>query len=332
MCAAGHLSINILTTMKKTAILFPGQGSQYLGMGKAFIETDPDAAALMDMAEVLSGFPLRKLCLDGPLEDLTRVLHLQPALTAINLICWQQLKKALPDDFIPAWVGGHSLGEYSALHAAEVLSAEDTITLVTRRGEFMERESAAHPGGMRAVLGLTIEEIESLLVQYSGQGKVVVANHNSPQQIIISGDTDGLEGFSEICKTAGAKKIASLKVAGANHSPLVAGAVPDFAACMEKICFNVPKVPLLFNVTAASETDPAAIRAVMARQIASRVRWYESICRMIEDKVEVFVEIGPGSVLTGMMKKILPAGSTIVCVQADSPESLAKAVQAIQGD
>uniref|UniRef100_UPI0040563C79 ACP S-malonyltransferase n=1 Tax=Candidatus Electronema sp. TaxID=2698783 RepID=UPI0040563C79 len=316
--------------MKKTAILFPGQGSQYLGMGKAFIETDPDAAAMMDTAERVSGFPLRQLCFDGPLEELTRVLHLQPALTAVNLICWQQLQKMLPG-FCPAWAVGHSLGEYSALHAAGVLSAEDTIALVTKRGEFMERENAANPGGMQAVLGLSIERVERLLAEYTGAGMVVVANHNSQQQIIISGDAEGLEGFSEVCKAAGAKKIVPLKVAGANHSPLVAGAVPDFAACMEKIRFNPPNVPILFNVTAAPENDPAAIRTIMARQIASRVRWHESVCQMIADGVKVFLELGPGSVLTGMMKKILPTGSTAVCVQADSLESLAKAAQIIQG-
>jgi len=234
-------------------------------------------------------------------------------------------------DFCPAWVVGHSLGEYSALHAAGVLSAEDTIALVTKRGEFMERENAAYPGGMWAVLGLTIEKIERMLADYTGPGMVVAANHNALQQIIISGDAEGLEGFSEVCKAAGAKKIVPLKVAGANHSPLVAGAVPYFAACMKKICFNPPNVPLLFNVTAAPESDPAAIRSIMARQIASRVRWYESACQMIADGVEVFLELGPSSVLTGLMKKSLPAGSAAVCVQADSPESLARAAQLIQG-
>ncbi len=316
--------------MKKTAILFPGQGSQYLGMGKVFTEADSDAAALLDMAESISNMPLRRLCFDGPLEDLTRVLHLQPALTAVNLICWQQFRKVLPN-LTPAWVGGHSLGEYSALHAAEVLPAEDTITLVTKRGELMERENAAHPGGMQAVLGLTIEEVENLLAQYNGPGIVVVANHNSPQQIIISGDQEGLEGFAEACKTAGAKRVKPLKVAGANHSPLVAGAVPDFAAFMEQMSFQSPKIPLLFNVTAAQETEPTAIRAIMARQIASRVRWQESICQMIDAGTEVFLELGPSSVLTGMMKKILPAGSNAVYLQADSPESLEKAAEIIQG-
>ena len=316
--------------MKKTAILFPGQGSQYIGMGQALIEADQEAAALMEMAEEVSGFPLKKLCLEGPMEDLTRVLHLQPALTAINLICWQQLKKALPD-FVPAYAGGHSLGEYSALQAAGVLSAEDTMTLVTKRGEFMEREGAANPGGMLAVLGLTIEEIDNLLKSYTGAGIVVVANHNAEQQIIISGDQEGLDGFSEVCRENGAKKVIPLKVSVANHSPLVAGAVDDFSACMTKVSFHTPQIPVLFNVTASQETEPEAIRDIMGRQIASRVRWYESMNRMIEDGVEVFIELGPKTVLSGMMRKILPRKSSVTCVQADTPESLEKVIDIITG-
>ncbi|MCI5224275.1 MAG: [acyl-carrier-protein] S-malonyltransferase [Candidatus Electrothrix sp. AR4] len=316
--------------MKKTAIIFPGQGSQYVGMGKEFIEADSEATDLMEMAEEVSGFSLQKLCFAGPMEDLTRVLHLQPAMTAVNLICFQQFKKALPD-FVPAYTGGHSLGEYSALHAAGVLSAEDTMTLVTKRGEFMGREGTANPGGMRAILGLTIEDMDCLLRAYDGPGTVVVANHNALEQIIISGDQDGLDGFSAICRENGAKKIIPLKVSVANHSPLVAGAVDDFAACMDSVGFNTPKIPILFNVTAAQEQDPAAVRRIMARQIASRVQWYASMNRMIEDGVEVFVELGPKKVLTGMMKKILPRKSSVQCVQADTPELLQKAVSVIKG-
>ena len=314
--------------MKKTALLFPGQGSQYIGMGRAFLEADQEAAALMDMAEEVSGFPLKKLCLEGPVENLTRVLHLQPALTAINLICRQQLKKALPD-LVPAYTGGHSLGEYSALQAAGVLSAKDTLTLVTKRGELMEREGAANPGGMLAILGLTVEEIDNLLREYTGPGVVVVANHNAEQQIIISGDQKGLDGFSELCRENGAKKIVALKVSVANHSPLVAGAVADFSACMAEVPFSTPDIPILFNVTAAQETDPKVIRDIMARQIASRVRWYESVNRMIADGVEVFLELGPKKVLTGILRKILPRKSPVLCLQADTPELLEKAVQSI---
>ena len=315
--------------MKKTAIIFPGQGSQYIGMGREFIEADADAAALMEMAEQVSGFPLQQLCFDGPMEDLTRVLHLQPALTVINLICLQQLTRAIPN-FTPAYAGGHSLGEYSALHAAGVLSAKDTLALVTKRGEFMEREGSANPGGMRAVLGLTIEEVDGLLDSYDGAGTVVVANHNSVQQVIISGDDEGLDGLSEVCKEKGAKVI-PLKVSVANHSPLVAGAVDDFSAFMDTVEFNAPQIPVLFNATAAPEQNPATIRTIMARQIASRVRWYESVNLMVEDGVEVFVELGPKNVLTGMMKKILPRKSPITCLQADSLESMEKVVAAITG-
>jgi [acyl-carrier-protein] S-malonyltransferase len=184
---------------------------------------------------------------------------------------------------------------------------------------------------MRAVLGLTIETMESLLAEYTGGGTVVVANHNTAEQIIISGDQEGLDGFSEVCRENGAGKIVPLKVSVANHSPLVAGAVDDFAACMEKIIFNKPQLPILFNVTAARETDPAAIQGIMARQLASRVRWYESMQRMLEDGVEVFVELGPKRVLTGMLRKILPRKSPVVCVQADTPELLEQAAPVITG-
>jgi len=315
--------------MKKTAIIFPGQGSQYIGMGREFVEADPEAAALMDMAEEVSGFPLRQLCFDGPMEELTRALHLQPAVTAINLICFQQLSRVFPE-FTPAYVGGHSLGECSALHAAGMLSAEDTMALVTKRGEFIEREGAVNPGGMRAVLGLTIEEVDALLESYSGAGTVVVANHNSGQQIIISGDSEGLNGVGELCRDKGAKVI-PLKVSVANHSPLIAGAVEDFEAYMETLTFNEPQIPILFNVTAAPELDPSAIRGIMARQIVSRVRWCESINIMINDGVEAFLELGPKNVLTGLMKKILPRKSPINRLQADTPESLEKAIAIIRG-
>ncbi|MCI5132781.1 MAG: ACP S-malonyltransferase, partial [Candidatus Electrothrix sp. EH2] len=187
------------------------------------------------------------------------------------------------------------------------------------------------PGGMLAVLGLSIEEIDSLLKSYTGPGVVVVANHNAEQQIIISGDQPGLDGFSKVCRENGAKKIVALKVSVANHSPLVAGAVEDFSACMAAVQFNAPQIPVLFNVTASEENDPATIREIMARQIASRVRWYESMNRMIEDGVEVFVELGPKKVLTGMMRKILPRKSPVTCIQADSPELIEKAANIIAG-
>jgi len=313
--------------MKKTAILFPGQGSQYIGMGQAFVDQDPEASALMDLAEGIAGVPLRQLCFSGPLEDLTRVLYLQPALTVINLICWQQLQKQLPG-LRPAFFAGHSLGEYSALFGAGVLTLADTLALVTRRGELMEREGAAHPGGMRAIVGLAIEEIEALLAEFSGPGVAVVANHNTAAQVVLSGDSQGLDGIGERCAARGAKVIA-LKVSVANHSPLVAGAVPDFSRFLEGIAFQPPQTPVLFNVTGDLEAQPQEMKAIMARQIASRVRWLAIVERMVASGVEVMVELGPKNVLTSMMKKILPKNSGITCLQADTPETLARVVEVL---
>ncbi len=315
--------------MKKTALLFPGQGSQYIGMGKAFVEQSKEAGQLFVQAGSICNLDFEQLCFEGPLEELTRALNLQPALSLVDLTCLQYLKAQLPE-FIPAYVAGHSLGEYPALHAAGVVSREDTIRLVAKRGELMEREGRKHPGGMRAVLGLTVDEVDGILQNYHG-GVVVVANHNAEKQVVISGDMKGLDDISAKCQNQGGRVI-PLKVSVANHSPLVAGAVNDFAAFMADISFTTPQVPILFNATAAPVSEPDEIRAVMARQIASRVRWYEIIQTMVAGGVELFVELGPKSVLTGLMKKILPRKSSIVYVQADTPELIDLVVGLIAKD
>lgn len=312
----------------KIAVLFPGQGSQYLGMGQEFMEMDPDCAAIMEHAEAVCDFPLRRLCLEGPMEELTRAVFLQPAITATNLICWQALNKALGDKVTVSYFAGHSLGEYSALCAAGVVSVEDTLRLVAMRGSLMEREGQKHPGGMRAVLGLNVIELEGLVSQCAGAGVVTVANHNTELQIVISGEVEALDAVSALAVSQGAK-VVPLAVSVANHSSLVADAVPDFTAFMEDVAFNVPQVPVLFNVTAAAERDPVAIRAIMARQIASRVRWYEIIQFLLAQGVDTFVEVGPKTVLKGMMRKLLPKGSSCLTLQMDTPETLAQCLEQI---
>lgn len=313
----------------KIAVLFPGQGSQYLGMGQEFVSEDPECAALMAMAEDVCKLNLGALCAEGPMEELTRATNLQPAITITNLICWQRFTKEFGDNGAVSCFAGHSLGEYSALCAAGVISPEDTMRLVSMRGTLMEREGKKNPGGMRAVLGLNIEGIDGIIGAYKGSGIVTAANHNTPEQIVISGSIDGLDGVGKIIEENGGK-IIPLNVSVANHSPLVADAVPDFSRFMAGIEFLPPRIPVYFNVSAAKETEPPRMKEMMANQIASRVRWCEIIEAMLAEGVDTFVEMGPKTVLKGMIKKIAPKGTKVAGLQLDTPASLTKCLEELR--
>lgn len=312
----------------KLALLFPGQGSQYIGMGEEFTESLPECKEILTKAEEICSLPLADVCSNGPMEKLTRSTYLQPAITTTNIICLHAFLQKLPDDLQPSYFAGHSLGEYSALYAAGVLTLEDTLRLVSKRGELMEREGEKNPGGMRAVLGLDIEEIEGVLGAYKGDGVATVANHNTSQQVVLSGDIEALDTIAAVFEEKGAKVI-PLNVAIANHSPLVEQAVPDFRTYMDTITFSSPEKPVIFNVTGHEESDPAQIKEIMARQIASRVNWYNSIMKMLENGVDTFVEIGPKTVLKGMMRRITPKGTKVKALQVDTPASLDKCIESI---
>lgn len=310
---------------KKIAVLFPGQGSQYIGMGKAFAEQSPAARELFEKAETITGIAIQRLCFEGPFTELTKTVNLQPALTAVNLACWQAMEQA---GVTPSFFAGHSLGEYSALYAAKVLTYEDTLTVVTERGRLMQREAERFPGGMRAVLGLTIEEVQETLEGLIDAGIVVVANHNAENQVVISGELPALDKATEVLSVRKGKVI-PLGVSSAMHSPLVKDAVPDFISMLDKIRVSPPKVPIVFNVTAAVEHGPESIRRIMASQIASAVKWVDIIRFLQAQGVQTFIEVGPKRVLTGLLRKILPKGYEHQGLQVEDPETLTKCLVAM---
>jgi [acyl-carrier-protein] S-malonyltransferase len=288
--------------MKKTAFLFPGQGSQSVGMGEEFYREYDIVREIFEMTEEICQISIAKLCFKGPMEDLTRTVNLQPAVTAVNLACMAVIEK---ENIAYQFCAGHSLGEYAALCAARVNAREDTVRLVYQRGKLMHREANKHQGAMHAIVGLPIEEVSELVARVQKRGVVSVANHNTQLQIVITGAPPAVEQVSSMAVAKGAKSV-PLKVSGAWHSDLIIGAQDEFKAYLDTIGFNAPDKQVFFNVTAAPEENPAAIREIMARQLCSPVRWYETINRLKEEEIEVFVEVGPGRVLAGLLKKTLP--------------------------
>ena len=288
--------------MKKIAYLFPGQGSQTVGMGLDFYQEFVVVKELFDMMEEISRINISKLCFKGPIEDLTETVNLQPAITVVNLACFTAMEKA---GLEPAISAGHSLGEYSALCASGIVSSEDTFRLVFKRGELMHREATRNKGAMHAIIGLPINTVEKLVEEVQKDGVVAVTNHNAELQIVITGAPEPVNRVSDLAASQGAKAI-PLKVSGAWHSELIQGAQDEFKDVIESMGFNTPEKPMVFNVTADVEGDTEEIKSIMARQLCSPVKWYDSMCRLMAENIEIFVEVGPGRVLAGLLKKILP--------------------------
>lgn len=282
----------------KKAFVFPGQGAQFVGMGKDMYENSELAKELFEKANEVLGFRITDLMFEGTDEDLRQTKVTQPAIFLHSVI----LTKAYADKFTPSMVAGHSLGEFSALVAAGALDFEDGLKLVYKRALAMQKACEAVPSTMAAVIGLADEKVEEICA--SIDGVVVPANYNCPGQLVISGSHEAIDAACEKLSEAGARRALKLPVGGAFHSPLMDPAKEELAAAIEQTTFKTPICPVYQNVSTKAETDPEVIKKNLVAQLTAPVKWTQSVQNMVADGMEQLVECGPGAVLQGLMKKI----------------------------
>ena len=294
-------------------LLFPGQGSQKPGMGKDLAEAFPAARRVFQEIDETLGFALGNLCFDGPADDLTATLNAQPALLAHGAAVWAVTKSALEGRVCAA--AGHSLGEHTAYHAADATTLADAARLVRRRGQLMYETGVTRPGAMAAILGKLDDSIESLceLATRSG-GLVVPANYNTAEQIVVSGEVAGVERLMQLAKENGAKRAVRLPVSGAFHSPLMEPAVAGFAEAVNATPFSEPAFAVYSNVTEMPSSSSADARSLLVKQLTAPVRWAGEVTRIAAEHPDaLFVEMGPGAVLTGLLTRIVPSARGIAC-------------------
>lgn len=305
--------------MGKTAFVFPGQGAQSVGMGKDFYEAVPASRDIIDRADNALGFSLSSLMFEGPDSELKKTYNTQPALLTASTAALAALREK---GITPDYVAGHSLGEYSALVASGVLSFEDAVTIVRARGEYMEAAVPGGQGAMAAVLGADRTALKELCRSITDSGQLVeLANINCPGQIVVSGSKEGVAAVGERVKEAGGKRAIPLEVSGPFHSSLMKEAAQRLADKLGAVSFQEPSIPVVANVTARPAESAENIRGLLVEQVYSPVLWEDTVAYLIAEGVDTFVEIGPGNVLTGLIKKM---DKTVKLINVNTLESLAE--------
>jgi len=305
--------------MGKLAFIFPGQASQYVGMGKDWFSAFPVAKEMFEYADRVMGYSLSSICFNGPEDELRQTRVTQPAIFIHSMVVARWLKeKGIQPDF----TAGHSLGEYSALVAAGGGDFQSVFPVVQRRGELMQKAGTQYPGTMAAVIGLTFEEVTDVCQEASSAGVVVPANVNSPGQVAISGSIEGVRKAMEIAKNKGARRVQELVVSGAFHSPLMLPAQEGLSQALNRLELKVPRVPVVVNVTAEPVSSVEILRESLKNQLISPVLWEPSVRKMVELEVDRMVEVGPGKVLQGLVRRISPEVQLFGCDTVEQASEL----------